>query len=151
MTPNGKGRLSTTPWWRIGKWKYSSTHSFTSALRGGEWSASLSGRFTPRERALFTHWIVGWVGPRAGLEMVSKRRIPSLRQGSNPDYLMVQPVASRSSASGSLLKCVDFSSPMRATHPDHLVIKILLKGLWYWEGKLSSFELLRPSSFTTWC
>jgi hypothetical protein len=30
-------------------WKYSSTHSLTSALDGGEWSASLPGRFTPRE------------------------------------------------------------------------------------------------------
>jgi hypothetical protein len=30
---------------------YSSTHSLTSALDGGEWSASRPGRFTPRERA----------------------------------------------------------------------------------------------------
>jgi hypothetical protein len=37
----------------------------TSALHGGEWSASLPGRFTPRERAPGTHWIGGWVGPRA--------------------------------------------------------------------------------------
>jgi hypothetical protein len=27
--------------------KYSSTHSLTSALDGGEWSASRPGRFTP--------------------------------------------------------------------------------------------------------
>jgi hypothetical protein len=26
-------------------------------------------RFTPGERALGTHWIGGWVGPRAGLDM----------------------------------------------------------------------------------
>jgi hypothetical protein len=32
-------------------WRYSSTHSLASALRGGEWSASRPGRFTPRERA----------------------------------------------------------------------------------------------------
>jgi hypothetical protein len=30
---------------------YSSAHSLTSALDGGEWSASRPGRFTPRERA----------------------------------------------------------------------------------------------------
>jgi hypothetical protein len=42
---------------------YSSTHSLTSALHGGEWSASRTGCFTPRERAPGTHWI-GWVGPR---------------------------------------------------------------------------------------
>jgi hypothetical protein len=40
----------------------------TSALDGGEWSASRPGRFTPRERAPSTHWIGGWVGPRAVLE-----------------------------------------------------------------------------------
>jgi hypothetical protein len=46
-------------------------HAFlTSALDGGEWSASHHGRFTPRERAPGTHWIGGWVGPRAGLDAV---------------------------------------------------------------------------------
>jgi hypothetical protein len=35
----------------LGEWRYSSTHSLISALVGGEWSAWLSGRFTPRERA----------------------------------------------------------------------------------------------------
>jgi hypothetical protein len=39
----------------MGVWRYSST----SALDGGEWSASRPGRFTP--------WR-GWVGPRAGLD-----------------------------------------------------------------------------------
>jgi len=34
----------------------------TSALDGGEWSASRPVRFTPRERAPGTHWIGGWVG-----------------------------------------------------------------------------------------
>jgi hypothetical protein len=42
----------------------------TSALVGGEWSASHTGRFTPREISLVTHWIGGWVGPRAGLHAV---------------------------------------------------------------------------------
>jgi len=35
---------------------YSSTH-LTSALYGGEWSASRPIRFTPRERTPGTHWI----------------------------------------------------------------------------------------------
>jgi hypothetical protein len=47
---------------------YGSTHSLTSALDGGEWSASRPGRFTLRERTLGTHWIGGWVGPRAVLD-----------------------------------------------------------------------------------
>jgi hypothetical protein len=46
----------------------------TSALAGGEWSASRPGRFTPRERALGTHWIGGWVDLRAGLDDVEKRK-----------------------------------------------------------------------------
>jgi hypothetical protein len=42
-------QLSTTPWWR----------------------------FTPRERALGTHWIRGWVCPRACLDAVVQRKIHS--------------------------------------------------------------------------
>jgi len=40
-------------------------HCLTSALVGGEWSATLSGRFIPRERDPGTHWIGGWVRPIA--------------------------------------------------------------------------------------
>jgi hypothetical protein len=43
----------------LGECRYSSTHSLTSALDGGEWSASCPGRFTPRERTPGTHWIGG--------------------------------------------------------------------------------------------
>jgi hypothetical protein len=70
-------------------------HSSTSALDGGEWSASRPGRFTPRERAPVTHWIGVWVGPRAVLDAVVKRKIPSLRRESNPRTPIVQPVAQR--------------------------------------------------------
>jgi hypothetical protein len=44
--------------------------SLPSALNGGEWSASHPSRFTPRKGALGSHWIGGWVGPRAGLDAV---------------------------------------------------------------------------------
>jgi hypothetical protein len=79
----------------MGEWRYSSTHSLTSALDGGEWSASRTGRFTPRERAPGTHWVGGWVGTRAVLDAVVKRKIPSLRWESNPRTPIVQPVAQR--------------------------------------------------------
>jgi hypothetical protein len=46
----------------------------------GEWSASCPGRFTPGERASGTHWIRGWVDPRADLD-------------SNSDSSVVLPVA----------------------------------------------------------
>jgi hypothetical protein len=69
--------------------------SLTSALQGGEWSASRPGRFTPRERDPGTHWIGGWVGPTAVLDAVVKRKIPSTRRESNPRTPIVQPVAER--------------------------------------------------------
>jgi hypothetical protein len=77
----------------LGEWRCSSTHSLTSALDGGEWSASRPGRFTTSERALGTHWIGGWVGPRAGVHAVVKRKIPSPRRETNPRTPIVQPVA----------------------------------------------------------
>jgi hypothetical protein len=79
----------------LGEWKYSSTHSLTSALDGGEWSASRPGHITPKERAPGTHWIGGWVGPRAVLDAVAKREIPSHRRQWNPRTPIVQSVAQR--------------------------------------------------------
>jgi hypothetical protein len=69
-------------------------HSLTSALDVGEWSASCLGCFTPRESVPNTNWIGGWVGPRASLDTVSKRKIPSPCRDSNPDHPIVQPVVS---------------------------------------------------------
>jgi hypothetical protein len=45
----------------------------TSALAGGEWSAS-----RPGERAPDTHWIGVWVDPRADLDDVEKRKFLTL-------------------------------------------------------------------------
>jgi hypothetical protein len=44
----------------------------TSALVGEEWLHSLPCRFTHGERTPGTHWIGGWVGPRADLDDVEK-------------------------------------------------------------------------------
>jgi hypothetical protein len=55
-----------------------STFSLTSALVGGEWSASRPYRFTPGESATGTHWIGGWVDPRAGLDDVEKIKFLTL-------------------------------------------------------------------------
>jgi len=49
----------------------------TSTVDGDEWSVSRPGRFSPRERVPITDWIGGWMGPRAGLETVLKRKFPS--------------------------------------------------------------------------
>jgi hypothetical protein len=77
-------------------------HPFlTLALDGGEWSPSHTGRFEPRERAPGTHLIGGWVGPRAGLEAVVKRKFPSPCRDCNP--LIIQSVAQRYTAELSQL------------------------------------------------
>jgi hypothetical protein len=55
---------------------YRSTLFLTSALAGGEWSGPRPCRFSPRERG--THWIGGWVGHRAGLDDVEKRKFLTL-------------------------------------------------------------------------
>jgi hypothetical protein len=47
----------------------------TSALGGGEWSASCPGRFTSEERAPGTYWMGGCVGPKCGLDDVEKSKI----------------------------------------------------------------------------
>jgi hypothetical protein len=42
-------------------------------------------RFTPGERTPGTHWIGGWVGPRAGLDAGVRRKILCPCRGLNPD------------------------------------------------------------------
>jgi hypothetical protein len=75
----------------LGECTYCSTHSLTSALDGGEWSASRPGRFTRKGRDPGTHWI----GGRAVLDAVVKRKIHSPRRESNPRPPFVQPVTQR--------------------------------------------------------
>jgi hypothetical protein len=49
--------------------------------------------FISRERAPDTQWIGGWVGPKAALDAVVKRKLPSSHLESNSRTLIVQPVA----------------------------------------------------------
>jgi hypothetical protein len=50
----------------------------TSGLVGGEWSASRPCRFIPVERSPGTHWIGGWVDPRASLDDLEDRKFLTL-------------------------------------------------------------------------
>jgi hypothetical protein len=52
------GQQAVKAYWRV---EVQTQEILTSALDGDEWSATLPGRFTPRERASGTHWIGGWV------------------------------------------------------------------------------------------
>jgi hypothetical protein len=59
----------------------------TSALARGEWLASRPSCFIPEEKASGTHWIGGWVGPRAALdEMGSDNFWPYRDSNSVPSY-----------------------------------------------------------------
>jgi hypothetical protein len=60
--------------WCMREWMHRSTFFLTSALVGGEWSASRPGRFTPWERAPGTHRIGSWMGPRVALDDMEKRK-----------------------------------------------------------------------------
>jgi hypothetical protein len=72
-------------------------HFFTSALIGGEWSASHFSSFTRWERppSPGTHWIGGWGGLRTGLDNMEKRKFLPLRGLFNTNPLFVEPIASR--------------------------------------------------------
>jgi hypothetical protein len=49
----------------------------------------------PGKEHLVPHWIGGWVDPRAVLDTVVKRKIPSSCRESNPRTPIVQPIAQR--------------------------------------------------------
>jgi len=62
----------------LGEWRYSSVHSLTLALDGGDWSTSRSGHFTSGKRARGNHLIRSWVGLRACLDAVIKKKFFAL-------------------------------------------------------------------------
>ena len=69
-------------------------HSFvTAALHRGERAAPRPGGFIPVERARVTHWIGGWVGPRAGVDDFEYRKIPCFRRKLNRRSSVVQALA----------------------------------------------------------
>jgi hypothetical protein len=76
----------------MGEWRYKLYEFLTSALDGGEWSASRPSHFTPKERTPDTHWIGGWLSPRDVLDAVVKRKVLNPRRESNPRTPIVQPV-----------------------------------------------------------
>jgi hypothetical protein len=78
---------------RLSGGKYSSYTFTTSALDGGEWSASCTGSaFTPGEWTPITHRIGGWVSPSAGLYTEVREKVICLCRGLNLDRPIVQSV-----------------------------------------------------------
>jgi hypothetical protein len=76
-----------TPRRRLWERGYSSYSFSTTALNGGEWSASRPGLALPplpRERTPGTHCTGGWVGPSAGLDKEAGGKVLSPLPGIEP-------------------------------------------------------------------
>jgi hypothetical protein len=83
------------------------------------WSASRSGRFTPKEGALGTHWIGGWVAPGpVWTRWWRKKFLPGLESP------IIQSVAQRYSSELSLLQFHFVSS-----------VIIVISVIWKWKIK----------------
>jgi hypothetical protein len=102
----------------------------TSALAGGEWSASHPGRFTPGEIAPGTHWVGGWVDSRAGLDDVGK--ILDYRD-SNPGPTVIQPIAGR---------CTDYANYTYVGF--EVLTAVVMKSTIFWD--ITPCSPLRPSA-----
>jgi hypothetical protein len=83
---------------------------FTSALDGGEWSASRLYRFTPGDTARCTYWKGSWVGPRVGLGRCGENKKKSCTAGNRTQA--VQPVVHRHTALSSL-QSVNSKTPLK--------------------------------------
>jgi len=64
----------STPWMHVwGSRRVTPSVLLNSALDGGGWLTSCSGRFTPRNNSC-THWMGGWVRRRAGWDVSEQRK-----------------------------------------------------------------------------
>jgi hypothetical protein len=81
-----------TPCKRWGERSCNSCLFLTSALDGGERSASCYGRALPPRKYPGTNWAGGWVGLRSGLDTEDRGKVLFLCQGSKPG----RPVCSQS-------------------------------------------------------
>jgi hypothetical protein len=77
----------------MGKWMYKLHTLLDLAVDGGEWSASGTSYFIPRETAPSTHWIGGYMSPRISLDAVAKRTISLTVLGIEPVHAAHNPVS----------------------------------------------------------
>jgi hypothetical protein len=87
-----EGKVKKVKWFRYTPWRRLGGEEVLLRLilnLGTRWrwvgNVTPRPRFTPGERIPGTHWIGGWVGPRAGLDAEARRKILCPWWGSNPD------------------------------------------------------------------
>jgi hypothetical protein len=75
-----------------GEREYSPTHSSPQHYIGVSGQCHALAVLYPWERTTSTHWIGGWEGLRAGLDIEAKGKILCLCQGSKPGHLVAQSI-----------------------------------------------------------
>jgi hypothetical protein len=107
----------------------------TSALDGGEWSASRPGRYTPGDMAPGTHWIWGWGGSQSRSKRCGEEKI-LLLPGIDPRPTNSQAVAIPTELSRLLLCFLVF----------RLNIYRILKCV-----KCKKYILTGSTAYSMWC
>jgi hypothetical protein len=103
-----------------------------------EVSSQRPGRFTPGEKAPGTHWIGGWVNPRANLDDVEKKKFLPLQE-LNSDPSVVQSVASRYTDCANLSLSLSFQRVRLIIRKNTIYPQILVKRTYYSLGGKNQF------------
>jgi hypothetical protein len=92
------------PWWRLGEEEYSSYSFLTSALGGGEWSASRPGRALPQGKYLWYPLYRRLGGPQSGSVHRGQRKNPLPLPG-------IEPRSPGRPARSQTLYCLSYPAP----------------------------------------
>jgi hypothetical protein len=109
----------------------------------------------PRVNTPGTHWIGGWVYPRAGVDDVEKRTFLTYRD-SNSDPSVVQPVASRCTVYAAPAPDLHtrhsfFASQTRRNESNIIPLKFQRRSWFYWDKLLHVMDFEEHFDSTTAC
>jgi hypothetical protein len=116
------------PWRRMWEWRLAPPF-LTSALDGGEWSASQPGRLTLGEIDRWTNWVRSRVGRRIGLDAMKKRKMSCPFRESIPGRPAHSP------------------SPYRLNYPSFETTRLLLETTYKRENTRRLYDLIIRNSY----